>query len=153
MQANYEQLCPNAGEKQPLHQQIIQEHENLKHDIVTLIKEKDCKDQETNNVKNSIPQQCLMSPNQSHMGKHTQMGEKGKCLLCEAFVGDSYGEKIMHYKQFHPKMQFGSGKGVRTQVLSNPRKILRTNNINQSQKFSDTESMESDHDDFKKGLF
>ena len=72
-------------------------------------------------------------------------------LFCETFLGDSYGEKIMHYKQFHPKAQLG--KGVRTQVLSNPRKILRTNNINQSQKFSDTESMESDHDDFKKGLF
>ena len=67
-----------------------------------------------------------MSPNQSQMGKNTQMVEKGKCFFCETFLGDSYGEKIMHYKQFHPKAQLG--KGVRTQVLSNPKQRLRTNN-------------------------
>ena len=57
VQPNYEQPVPNAGDKQPFHQQLIQEHENLKHDIVTLIKEKDCKDQEKTEVKNISPQQ------------------------------------------------------------------------------------------------
>ena len=41
MQPNYEQPNSDPGDKQPIHQQIIQEHENLKHNIVTPIKEEE----------------------------------------------------------------------------------------------------------------
>ena len=68
--------------------------------------------------------------------------EKVKCMDCEAFIGLSHGEKIMHYEKFHPKLQVAFG--VQNQILHNPRKRLRPNEEEQSDTLSETDSMETE---------